>query len=143
MIEVNKREQELIKNNHSSRKIHSSSKSLKSSQVCVKLRKENIKFRERLMQTKSSYYNLHNTKRTKKNSSKRKKEVLYLLENQLGIRPSVIFPQVRKDSREVRSTSKQAKSHFRHYTENHTEGLNALREKNSFSSQYSMDLQSS
>jgi hypothetical protein len=39
---------------------------------------------------------MHNIKKRKFNStSKRKDEVMYLLENQIGIKPTVIFPLVK------------------------------------------------
>jgi len=71
-------------------------KSLKSIKINTKFLKENLKIRERLMNTKSNYYHMHNIKKRKFNStSKRKDEVMYLLENQIGIKPTVIFPLVK------------------------------------------------
>lgn len=57
--------------------------------------------KSRLLKTKSSYYKV--TEQSKDYSKKKKRishqqEVIYLLERQLGIKSSVVFPQVKSNS---------------------------------------------
>lgn len=77
MIEVGRRERELL--NDGGLKSQSSTKSLKNTVVGNKFHQENRKIKERLMQTKSCYYHLHNAKKKGKSFTNRKKEVTYLL----------------------------------------------------------------
>lgn len=138
MLEVGRRERELL-NDGGGMKSQSSTKSLKNAQVGIKFQQENMKMKERLMQTKSCYYHLHNIKKRGKSFTNRRKEVTSLMENHLGIRPSVVFPNIRKELQQTPSLTKQKKSHVRNYTEHHTEGLNSLKERDTYSVKYSAD----
>lgn len=77
MLEVGRRERELL--NDGGLKSQSSTKSLKNVQVGSKFQQENMKIKERLMQTKSCYYHLHNIKKKGKSFTNRRKEVTYLM----------------------------------------------------------------
>lgn len=94
MIGLRKRENELIGSKIAPH--HSNSKSLRNSTVDMKYQKENIKIRERLMQTKGNYNHLMNAKEKRKVGANKRNELRYLLERQLGIKPNVLFPNVRQ-----------------------------------------------
>lgn len=73
--------------------------SLKSLSLSSRLKDENNRFKERLVNTKSTYGQLRESPvPTMPRRTDSKREMIYLLEHQLGLKPSVIFPKLRKSN---------------------------------------------
>lgn len=109
-----------------------SSRSLNSSHSSRSINLENKRIYQKINSVKSNYSKFRNKNKSHSKIDNRE-ELLHLLVNQLGVKPSVLFPKVdKKIVSSINSPRKSLSSHQEKSVKRHLSNLENIKQKHSF-----------